>query len=235
MAWPVSVTGAEATGRLTARTAALSARTVARRAHRDVAGGPSTASSLAPWPTRTACRGRSSRGGTPSTLTPTWTRPPSRARSTSTSTSPRPPTRSCSTPSSSRSTRPGSRAAATGWPATVTLDDDAERATLTLADELPPGDAVVSLRFRGLLNDKLRGFYRSTFTDDDGVERVHRHHPVRGHRRPAGLPVLGRARLQGPVRHHARTSTRTSTRCPTPPSSPTRCSTGSAGCGSPRR
>ena len=37
---------------------------------------------------------------------------------------------------------------------------------------LPPGDAVVSLRFRGLLNDKLRGFYRSTFTDDDGVERV---------------------------------------------------------------
>ena len=30
----------------------------------------------------------------------------------------------------------------------------------------------MSLRFRGLLNDKLRGFYRSTFTDDDGVERV---------------------------------------------------------------
>ena len=31
---------------------------------------------------------------------------------------------------------------------------------------------MVSLRFRGILNDKLRGFYRSTFTDDDGVERV---------------------------------------------------------------
>ena len=57
-------------------------------------------------------------------------------------------------------------------PATVTLDEDAERATLTLAEDLPPGAAVVSLRFRGLLNDKLRGFYRSTFTDDAGIERV---------------------------------------------------------------
>ena len=28
------------------------------------------------------------------------------------------------------------------------------------------------LRFRGVLNDKLQGFYRSTFTDGDGVERV---------------------------------------------------------------
>jgi puromycin-sensitive aminopeptidase len=55
---------------------------------------------------------------------------------------------------------------------TVSLDEDTERATLTLAEPLPPGVAVVSLRFRGLLNDKLRGFYRSTFTDDDGVERV---------------------------------------------------------------
>jgi puromycin-sensitive aminopeptidase len=54
----------------------------------------------------------------------------------------------------------------------VALDSEAERATLTLAAELPPGPAVVSLRFRGLLNDKLRGFYRSTFTDDAGAERV---------------------------------------------------------------
>jgi puromycin-sensitive aminopeptidase len=55
---------------------------------------------------------------------------------------------------------------------TVTTDEDTERATLTLADELAPGDAIVSLRFRGLLNDKLRGFYRSTFTDETGAERV---------------------------------------------------------------
>jgi puromycin-sensitive aminopeptidase len=56
--------------------------------------------------------------------------------------------------------------------AAVSLDEESERVTLTLADDLPVGDAIVSLRFRGLLNDKLRGFYRSTFTDDDDTERV---------------------------------------------------------------
>ncbi|MGH9273286.1 MAG: M1 family aminopeptidase, partial [Acidimicrobiales bacterium] len=56
--------------------------------------------------------------------------------------------------------------------ATVTLDEETERAHLALPRPLPPGPAVVSLRFRGLLNDKLRGFYRSTFTDHDHVERV---------------------------------------------------------------
>ena len=57
-------------------------------------------------------------------------------------------------------------------PATVSIDDDAERVTLTFDEPIPPGDAVVSLRFRGLLNDKLHGFYRSTYRDEDGVERV---------------------------------------------------------------
>ncbi len=55
--------------------------------------------------------------------------------------------------------------------ATVALDAEVERATLALAEELAPGPAVVCLRFRGTLNDKLRGFYRSSFTDDAGVER----------------------------------------------------------------
>ena len=31
---------------------------------------------------------------------------------------------------------------------------------------------MVSLRFAGILNDKLRGFYRSTFEDEAGTERV---------------------------------------------------------------
>jgi puromycin-sensitive aminopeptidase len=56
--------------------------------------------------------------------------------------------------------------------AAVTLDADTERATLAIGAELQPGPAVVSLRFQGTLNDKLRGFYRSTFTDEDGNERV---------------------------------------------------------------
>lgn len=55
--------------------------------------------------------------------------------------------------------------------ATVRLDEQTERATLTLPRPVEPGDAVVSLRFRGVLNDKLRGFYRSRFTDEAGAER----------------------------------------------------------------
>jgi puromycin-sensitive aminopeptidase len=56
--------------------------------------------------------------------------------------------------------------------ATVTLDEETERATLALPETLPAGTATVGLRFRGTLNDKLRGFYRSTFTDEGGTERV---------------------------------------------------------------
>ena len=82
--------------------------------------------------------------------------------------------RSCSTPSSSRSTRRGSTTRrATRLDATVALDEETERATLTLDRPLPRrARPRVHLRFRGVLNDKLRGFYRSTFTDDDGAERV---------------------------------------------------------------
>ena len=56
--------------------------------------------------------------------------------------------------------------------ATVSLDEEAERATLSFDRPLPAGEAFLHLNFRGVLNDKLRGFYRSTFTDDTGIERV---------------------------------------------------------------
>jgi puromycin-sensitive aminopeptidase len=56
--------------------------------------------------------------------------------------------------------------------ATVRLDEEAERAHLSLPSVLQPGPATVHLAFRGELNDKLHGFYRSTFKDDDGVEHV---------------------------------------------------------------
>jgi puromycin-sensitive aminopeptidase len=56
--------------------------------------------------------------------------------------------------------------------AAVTLDPDAERVMLEVPQPLPLGPAVVSLRFRGQLNDTLRGFYRSPFTDDAGDARV---------------------------------------------------------------
>lgn len=56
--------------------------------------------------------------------------------------------------------------------AAVSLDEDAEVATIALSREVAPGDWTLHLTFAGTLNDKLRGFYRSTFTDDQGVERV---------------------------------------------------------------
>ena len=36
-------------------------------------------------------------------------------------------------------------------------------------EPLEPGSIHIRIGFRGTLNDKLRGFYRSTFTDDDGA------------------------------------------------------------------
>jgi puromycin-sensitive aminopeptidase len=55
---------------------------------------------------------------------------------------------------------------------TVSLDSQWERATLVLPHAAVPGPARVHLRFRGVLNDKLRGFYRSTFTDIAGGEHT---------------------------------------------------------------
>jgi len=59
-----------------------------------------------------------------------------------------------------------------GRPAEVTLDADHARATIRLAEPLAAGAASVHVRFRGTLNDKLRGFYRSTFTDSAGGEHT---------------------------------------------------------------
>ncbi|NCY15474.1 MAG: hypothetical protein EBX39_01675 [Actinobacteria bacterium] len=53
----------------------------------------------------------------------------------------------------------------------ITLDPEAERVTFTF-DEPMSGAAVLHIEFAGELNDKLRGFYRSTFTDAEGVEQV---------------------------------------------------------------
>ncbi|MHB1518949.1 MAG: M1 family metallopeptidase [Acidimicrobiales bacterium] len=57
-------------------------------------------------------------------------------------------------------------------PASITLDETEERAVLTFAEPVGGGSASLRLEFTGVLNDKLHGFYRSTFTGDDGAERV---------------------------------------------------------------
>ena len=45
--------------------------------------------------------------------------------------------------------------------ATVTLDAKTETATLTVAQEIPAGNATLQITYTGMLNDKLRGFYLS--------------------------------------------------------------------------
>ena len=63
-------------------------------------------------------------------------------------------------------------ASVNGLPAQTLLSPDTARLALTLADPVGPGDVEIVIEFDGILNDKLKGFYRSTFTDPDGVERV---------------------------------------------------------------
>ncbi|KAF9907526.1 Aminopeptidase 2 mitochondrial [Linnemannia zychae] len=51
----------------------------------------------------------------------------------------------------------------------ITLDKDNETVTLTFADELSPGStAILHIVFKGVLNESMNGFYRSSFKDDAG-------------------------------------------------------------------
>jgi aminopeptidase N/puromycin-sensitive aminopeptidase len=45
--------------------------------------------------------------------------------------------------------------------ATVTTDENSEMATLTVANPIPAGPATIRIKYTGILNDKLRGFYLS--------------------------------------------------------------------------
>ncbi|MFP5322357.1 MAG: M1 family metallopeptidase [Acidimicrobiia bacterium] len=53
----------------------------------------------------------------------------------------------------------------------IELDDELEQLHVDVDDELAPGEVRLHLRFSGVLNDKLRGFYRSSYTGDDGGTR----------------------------------------------------------------
>jgi puromycin-sensitive aminopeptidase len=49
------------------------------------------------------------------------------------------------------------------------LDDTYETVTFEFDRDLPVGPATVEIAFDGILNDQLHGFYRSTFTDNEGT------------------------------------------------------------------
>ena len=56
--------------------------------------------------------------------------------------------------------------------ATPSMEDTTERCRLMLASPAVPGRWRLRLSFRGTLNDKLRGFYRSVYKDPNGVSRT---------------------------------------------------------------
>jgi len=53
----------------------------------------------------------------------------------------------------------------------VTLNEAEERARLVFPGPLSTGTWRLSLRFTGILNDRLHGFYRSSYTDAQNVQR----------------------------------------------------------------
>jgi Peptidase family M1 domain/Peptidase M1 N-terminal domain/ERAP1-like C-terminal domain len=63
--------------------------------------------------------------------------------------------------------------AATSYRSTGTvLDETYQTASFDFDDELPAGPATMEIAFRGVLNDLLHGFYRSTYVDDDGTSHT---------------------------------------------------------------
>ena len=56
--------------------------------------------------------------------------------------------------------------------ADIFLDAEMERLTLSFDSQISPGPHTIVAEFTGVLNDQLHGFYRSTFTDDDGVDHT---------------------------------------------------------------
>lgn len=59
-----------------------------------------------------------------------------------------------------------------GAPAIHTIDATDDRLIISTTDTVSVGPTMIDITFSGVLNDKLRGFYRSTYRDDDGVEQV---------------------------------------------------------------
>ena len=52
------------------------------------------------------------------------------------------------------------------------LDDNTERLHLALTTDIAAGPAHIELTFSGILNDRLRGFYRSTYQDEGGTSHT---------------------------------------------------------------
>ncbi len=58
------------------------------------------------------------------------------------------------------------------FPGAAVMDEALERCRLAFDGRITPGTWRLHLAFRGTLNDKLRGFYRSTYKDSGGATRA---------------------------------------------------------------
>ncbi len=52
---------------------------------------------------------------------------------------------------------------------TPRMEEDLQRCRISFSSVIAPGEWQLSVAFRGTLNDKLRGFYRSSYKDSQGV------------------------------------------------------------------
>ena len=57
-------------------------------------------------------------------------------------------------------------------PGAIALDESLQRCLVTFAESISPGEWSLHLTFEGKLNDKLRGFYRSTYKDTAGTTQT---------------------------------------------------------------
>lgn len=56
-------------------------------------------------------------------------------------------------------------------PATTNISIQDETVTFSFDDSIAPGSYTLSMSFKGELNDKMKGLYRSKYTNDEGEER----------------------------------------------------------------
>jgi puromycin-sensitive aminopeptidase len=56
--------------------------------------------------------------------------------------------------------------------AAIELDESLQRGSFTFPEPLLPGEWCLDLSFQGILNDHLRGFYRSTYKDTSGTAQT---------------------------------------------------------------
>jgi puromycin-sensitive aminopeptidase len=54
----------------------------------------------------------------------------------------------------------------------IRQDADTEKVAFATGSAIPPGSYRLSCAFAGAMNEKLRGFYRAGFTDDNGTKRT---------------------------------------------------------------